>query len=115
MKEEDFKERAKQSTTWMQTSHDPEAVRLRALLDDRGLRADEVLLIELFPDDVQFLFGLLITPDRRCIQFGMDYLHKPVDQAVFTEWEDLTGSFSETPYRDQFVAGLELLWQQLSG
>src|SRR5262249_17360480 len=50
----------------------------------------------------------LITPDRRCIQFGMDYLHKAVNQAVFTEWEDLTNSFRETSYCKRFTAGLEL-------
>lgn len=96
-------------TTLMRTSDDPFWTRLRELLREKGLDPQTTLLADCFPDDASFEFGLLVTPDRRCIQFGFDYLHKSVGEGVFSEWEDLTDRYRVTPYDQQFSVALDMI------
>ena len=84
-------------------------MRIGELVRERGVDPNHTLCLECFSDDCQFEFGLLVTQDRRCFQFGFDYLHKAIQQGEFVEWVDLTNSFSETPYGDQFSTGLKML------
>jgi hypothetical protein len=105
----DVKQRAKESTQWLRTSPDPIATRLRILLNERRLNPEMLVLADCFPDDGQLWFGLLVTPDSKCIQFDFEYWHKSVEQGVFSEWVDLTDRFRDTAYRDRFSAAIELI------
>src|SRR5262245_59658613 len=77
-------------TELLRTSPEPMWARMRALLEERGVSASTSALATSFADDTSFEFGIVVTSDRRVYQFGFDYLHKAVDQGVFTEWVDLT-------------------------
>ena len=84
--------RVEESTQWLRAADDPVAARLRALLRERGFDPERLVLADCFPDDSAFWFGLLVTPDRRCIQFGFDHLHQALAEGTFSEWKDMTDS-----------------------
>ena len=67
------------------------------------------ILATSFPDDTSFEFGVVVTKDRRVYQFGLDYLHKRVEQGTFTEWLDLTEGYASSPYREEVAAAFDLL------
>ena len=96
-------------TALMRTSSEPLWVRLRNLLLEKGMDPQTILLADFFSDDSSFEFGLLVAPDRRCIQFGFDYLHKSVAEGVFSEWEDLTDRYQATPYHQEFTVALNMI------
>jgi hypothetical protein len=81
-------------------SDDPLFRRLRELLSARGVDAGGAWLVELFPDDTAFQFGVLIAADRRVFQFGYDHLHRGVGEGYLEEWVDLTDGWHLTPYRE---------------
>jgi hypothetical protein len=83
--------------------------RMRALLEERWVSASTSALATSFPDDTSFEFGIVVTSDRRIYQFGLDYLHKAVDQGVFTEWIDLTEHHASSPYRDEVCAAFAVV------
>jgi len=96
-------------TELLRTSPDPIWRRARELLQERGISSATSILATSFPDDTSFEFGVVVTDDRRVYQFGLDYIHKPVEQGVFTEWVDLTERHAGSPYSDDVAAALELL------
>lgn len=96
-------------TELLRNSADPLWQRTRQLLGERGISPATSVLATSFPDDTSFEFSILVTSDRHVYQFGLDYLHKPVDQGVFTEWVDLTERHASSPYSDDVAAALDLL------
>jgi hypothetical protein len=95
-------------TKLLHESDDPMWARIRQLLAERGIKANTSFLVESFPDDTSFYFGVLITQDGLVIQYGFDYLGKPVQEGEFTEWQDLTDSYQNTPYFESVETGMEL-------
>jgi hypothetical protein len=93
----------------LHTSSDPLWARLRTLLHERGLRPEDLLLVECFPDDTQFEFGIVVTPDRDVFEFGLDYLHKTVEHGVFSEWRNLSENYQATPHRAGIAIALEMI------
>jgi len=89
-------------------SDDPMWARIRKLLDARGINVGKSFLVESFPDDNSFDFGILVTQDGFVIQYGFDYLGKTVQEGEFTEWGDLTSRYQNTPYSESIKAGMEL-------
>ena len=96
-------------TELLRDSPDPMWRRSRELLEERGVSPATSFLATSFPDDTDFEFGVIVTSDRRVYQFGLDYLHKPVEQGVFTEWVDLTERHAGSPYREDVAAALDLV------
>ena len=96
-------------TELLRDSPDPMWVRLRQLLGERGISPFTTIVATSFPDDTAFEFGVLVTSDYRVYQFGLDYLHKSVDQAVLTEWVDLTERHASTKYSEDVAEALEYL------
>jgi hypothetical protein len=47
-------------------------------------------LVEMFPDDVAFYYGILATADGRLFQFGFDARNGEA-RGTFTEWRNCTG------------------------
>ena len=102
-------QRIEEFTHLLRSSDDLLWSRLRFLLREKGLDPQTLLVAESFPDDGQFEFGLIVTQDRKAFQFGFDYLHKTVEEGIFSEWEDLTDHYRETPYDEQISAALKML------
>jgi hypothetical protein len=96
-------------TALLRDSTDPMWMRLRQLLIEQGVSIETAVLATSFPDDTNFEFGVVVTNDRRVYQFGLDYLHKPVEQGRFTEWVDLTEQHASSPYREAVAVALDLL------
>jgi len=107
-KDELLASQTKELTSLLRTSEDAFWNRLRDLLRTRGVDPNESTLVECFPDDNSFEFGILIAPDGRVIQFGFDYLHRPIDEGQLSEWEDLTDRWPDSPYRESVGAAIEL-------
>jgi hypothetical protein len=80
--------------------------RIAALVRDRGVDPDHAVIADYFPDDTSFMFGVLVTSDRKVFQFGYDWLHKPTLGGALSEWNDLTSSWQSSPYRAQVRAAL---------
>jgi hypothetical protein len=96
-------------TELLRTSADPMWARLRQLLLEHGIAVETAILATSFPDDTSFEFGVVVTSDRRVYQFGLDYLHKPVEQGDFTEWVELTERHASSPYSEEVATALDLL------
>jgi hypothetical protein len=96
-------------TALLRNSTDPMWTRLRQLLLEHGVAVETAILATSFPDDTSFEFGVVVTIDRRVYQFGLDYLHKPVEQGSLTEWVDLTERYTSSPYREEVAVALDLL------
>ena len=96
-------------TKLLRTSADPLWARHRELLIGRGIDPRTSILAESFPDDTNFEFGILVTADGRVIQFGLDYLDKDVDEGEFSEWEDITDRYLDSPYSDSASTAVEML------
>jgi hypothetical protein len=96
-------------TALLRNSTHPMWARLRQLLLEHGVAVETAILATSFPDDTSFEFGVVVTNDRRVYQFGLDHLHKPVEQGSFTEWVDLTERYTSSPYREEVAVALDLL------
>jgi hypothetical protein len=79
-------------TEALRSSPKPMWSRIRDLLRERGIEPTMSALIELFPDDVSFQYGVLATADGRVFQFGFDYLRRSEGDGIFTEWRDCSAS-----------------------
>jgi hypothetical protein len=87
-----------QFTALLRSSDDPFFLRLRELLEGRGVDPQTALPVELFPDDEGFEFGILVTADRRAVQFGFSYPEPEFSKGTFVEWRDITDRFAATGY-----------------
>jgi hypothetical protein len=96
-------------TSELRLSDDPLFERLRELLSARGVDPSRAWLIEMFPDDAVFEFGILITSDRRVFQFGYGYLNREVGDGELEEWVDYTVGWHLTPYYKVIEDGLYYL------
>lgn len=105
----------RQLTALLHSSGDPFWSRLRDLLRSRGVDPAHAVLAECYPDDNSFEFGIVISAGGSVFQFGFDYLHKPISDGVFTEWEDLTTSFRSTPHHSSIGEALRLVGAESAG
>jgi hypothetical protein len=79
-------------------SSDPMWVRIRSLLAEKGIDPQSSLLVEIFPDDYQLFFGLIISPDDLVYQFDYNYRDTTIGNGVFSRWADITDNYEKTPY-----------------
>ena len=105
---------AQRSTALLRTSEDSLFVRLRGLLPDRGVDVNADVLADLFPDDVDQEFGVLVTAARRVFTFVLYYgrrgdLRAQVDDAVIGEWTEITDYWQASPYQDSVREAFEVL------
>ena len=97
-----------ENTRLLQGSDEALWVRVRDLIREKGLDPHQVTLAYSYPEDLHFELGVIVTPEGRVFQFGFDYLHQSIADGVFTEWEDLTDRYKNSPYRNQVAAALRL-------
>lgn len=84
-------------------------VRLREVVRERGVDPSTSLLVDSVEDDVNFEFGIIVTHDRRVIQYGFRYSDPSCIDGKLTEWKDLTEHWAASSYRSEVSAGLSLL------
>jgi hypothetical protein len=95
-------------TSFFRADRDPFWIRLREVVRERGVDPSTSLLVDSFEDDINYEFGIIVTPDRRVIQFGFRYTDSVADGKL-TEWKDLTECWATSPYRSEVSAGLSLI------
>jgi hypothetical protein len=108
-------DQVRELTTLLRSSSDPFWSRLRDLLRDRGVAPEHAALAECFPDDTSFEFGIVVAQDGSVFQFGFDYLKKPVESGILSEWEDLTGRFRSTSHHASIETALGFLRRPTGG
>ena len=84
-------------------------VRLREVVRERGIDPNTSLLVDSVEDDINFEFGIIVTRDRRVIQFGFRYTDPSCIDGKLTEWKDLTEHWAASPYRSEVSIGLSML------
>lgn len=62
-----------------------------------------------FPDDLDFEFGILVTPDRRVFQYGYSYRGQAEDGGRLTEWRDETDRWQSRPNAADVAAAMAVL------
>jgi hypothetical protein len=105
---------AELSTELLRTSDDWLYVRLRQLLPEHGVDVASDVLADLFPDDVDQGFGVMVTADRRVFTFVFHYgrkgdLKTRAATGFLWDWTDLTSRWQSSPYDGQVREALGLL------
>jgi len=95
-------------TSVFRTDTDPFWIRLREVVRERGIDPSTSLLVFSVEDDINFEFGIIVTHDKRVIQYGFSYTDSVADGQL-TEWQDLTERWAASPYRSDVSTGLSLL------
>jgi hypothetical protein len=98
-----------QLTGLFRASEEPFWMRLREAVRERRVEPDKSLLADSFEDDINFEFGILVTHDRRVIQYGFSYSDQSFSDGTLTEWNDLTERWNSSPYRSEVSIALEML------
>lgn len=102
------------STRLLRGSDEPLFRRLRALLSEREVNPQTAILADFFPDDVDQEFGLVVTKDRKVIQFVVHHgrlgdLKRQAADAVIGEWNDITSRWDATPHAATIRIALDLV------
>ena len=63
----------------------------------KGIDLQCIVVAEWFPDDVRFEYGIIVDLNKQVFQFGYDYFEKKEDHGEFTEWHNITSSWSDIP------------------
>ena len=83
--------------------------RLRVLLEERGIDPGQSVLVEMFSDDREFEYGILVTAEERVYQFGLDCQGRTPESAELIEWIDWTRTYHLAAFKSHVEAALELL------
>ena len=83
--------------------------RLRRLLGERGIDAATSVLVELFSDDREFEYGIVVTRDGGVFQFGLDCMGRTLEDAELIEWIDWTSTYRLAAFRNHVDAALDYL------
>jgi hypothetical protein len=72
------------------------------------------ILADLFPDDVDQEFGVLVTTERRVFTFVLFYgrggdLNVQAGQALIREWSDITAWWQASLYQASITDALHML------
>ena len=82
---------------------------LRKLLADRGVDPGTSVLVELFSDDREFEYGIVVTRDGAVFQFGLDCMDRAPEDAELIEWIDWTSTYQLAAFRSHVDAALDYL------
>ena len=73
--------------------------RLRVLLNDKGFDVESCFLAESCEQGDNSEFGVVVTRDKEVFEYGFIYQKDPSD-GNFGEWNDITQTYSSSPYAD---------------
>ncbi len=99
----------REQTALLQSSPEPLWARIRHLLEEKGVRAADTALAYSYPEDLHFELGVLVTAEGRVYKYGFDYLHQDIADGTFSEWNELTSTYQQSPYRSHIQQALQLL------
>ena len=105
---------ARLSTELLRTSDEQPWRRLRELLLEHGDDPQSDVLADLFEDDVDQEFGVLVTGGGRVLTFVLHYgrrvdLKTQVVDAVIRDWNDITDWWQASPYRENVAEAMHML------
>jgi len=105
---------AELSTRLLRTSDDPLFARLRHLLPEWGIDIQQDVLADLFPDDADQEFGVVVTTDRRVFTFVLHYgrkgdLKAQAASAVLADWTEISTRWESSPYAQNVRDAVELI------
>jgi len=83
--------------------------RLRHVLSQRGVDPETSVLVEMFSDEREFEYGIVVTARRDVYQFGLDCMGRGPDAAELIEWVDWTTTYQLAAFRAHVDAALEYL------
>lgn len=102
------------STELLRTSDDPLFRRLRVLLPEQKVDVAADVLAELFPDDVDQEFGIIVTTSRKVFTFVLHCgrsgdLKTQAATAVIADWTDISSRWEASPYASNIRDAFEML------
>ncbi len=83
----------------LNSNSDPLWIRIRKLITEKGIDTNTSHVIDFFTDDTCLYFGLLVTQNKRVIQFDYDYLRKDEGEGDLKTWNDITDTWKATPWK----------------
>ncbi len=96
-------------TSVFRTGTEPLWARLREVVREQGVDPNTTLLAVSFEDDENFEFGILVTHDRRVVQYGFRYSDPSGIDGKLTEWRDVTEQKDSLPHRSNISTALSIL------
>jgi len=104
----DAKAEIVQVTNYLRNSKDLLWVRLKQLLEGKDLDLNSLILAESFEDGDDLEFGVVVTRAGKVFKFDMSYLGKSIEQGEFISWEEISDSWTGSPYHNRIQSSLEL-------
>ena len=98
MKERTIKETITKQTKILRNSNESMVSGIRRCIEEKGIKPNEIIVAEWFPDDTSFEFGIIVTGDNKVYQFGYDYMNKPEGNGCLDEWVNLTNTWKNMPH-----------------
>jgi|APMI01.1.fsa_nt_gi hypothetical protein len=101
-------------TRELRYSDEPLFQRLRELLASSGIDVHRAVLAQLFPDDVDQEFGVLLAGAGRVFTFVLHYgrrgdLKTQARTSVLASWTDISEHWEASPYRKYVLEALPLI------
>jgi hypothetical protein len=104
-----MRQRIAELTGFLRGSDEKFFPRLRQVLSERGIDPDTSVLVEMFSDDREFEYGIVVTGRGDVYQFGLDCMGRAPDAAELIEWVDWTTTYQLAAFRAHVDAALEYL------
>jgi hypothetical protein len=95
-------------TNWFRNTNDPMYCKIKKLLIGTGIDISTSVLVQIFPDDSSFEYGIIITKNKEIYEFGYDYRYKTNDAGELTEWNNLTNTYKTHNWREDIECGLAI-------
>jgi len=92
-------------TKILRESNDAMVKGIRSCLKNKGVEPKSVIVVEWFPDDVDFEYGIIVDASKKVFQFGYDYPEKSEGEGVFSEWNDITPNWKQEPLDESVALG----------
>ena len=94
-------------TERFRTSLDPLWVRIRHLLIEREIDPLSLVLAYFAEEDFKLRFGIFVDAGGGVYQFAFDFAGAKSGDGRFSEWQDITERWVETPFRRQIAEARE--------
>ena len=101
------------NTAWLREQHDLTAARLSYLLREQGIDARSLVCAKIFPGLGDPTGGVLITPQGKVFQFSFNRAGMIIEASRIDEWINITESYMDHMWRDEILAGLAILKENL--
>ncbi len=107
MKEHNTIKNIQELTTIFRESDSSLVKGIRVCLEKKDVEPTSVIIVEWFPDDVDFEYGIIIDSNKKIFQFGYNYHEKDEDKGEFSEWLDITLNRKDIPLNQSLDIALK--------